>query len=177
MNCRLVMVTQNFKQNITDFLFELGDGENGYMGSHFAKGQLSIDEQLMQYVNMSKGIGLEDWQIPMTTYWLLDDNDTIIGMSRLRHTLTDMLLVSGGHIGYYISPKLRKMGLGKEILRLTLIEASKMNIKKALLTIDSGNISSLKIVESNNGILEDERKDDEGNQYRRYWISLDNIKL
>jgi predicted acetyltransferase len=108
----------------------------------------------------------------MTTFWLLDDSKEIVGVSRLRHRLTASLLEDGGHIGYYIRPAYRGRGHGHELLALTLVEARKLGIQRALLTISSTNTPSIRIAERAGGVLEDERVDAEGVPYRRYWIDL-----
>jgi predicted acetyltransferase len=108
----------------------------------------------------------------MTTHWLLDDAGVVAGVSRLRHRLTPELLNDGGNIGYYIRPAYRGKGHGKTILALTLIEARKLGLERVLLTVRIGNQPSIRVIETNNGILEDERTDPEGFPYRRYWIDL-----
>jgi predicted acetyltransferase len=123
-------------------------------------------------MDMSDGINLKPGWVPMTTHWLLDDAGEVVGVGRLRHRLTPALLEDGGHIGYYVRPTHRGKGYGTEILRLLLVEARKLGIDRALLTVHSDNGASIRVIERNGGVLEDERTDPEGVPYRRYWIAL-----
>ena len=62
----------------------------------------SFQEYLTEMEKSEKGVELKDNFVPQTTYWLVKDGTTIIGESRLRHTLTPDLRLEGGHIGYAI---------------------------------------------------------------------------
>ena len=91
-------------------------------------------------IDRSAGIGLPPGWTPFTTYWLLDDDGAIVGMSRLRHALNDGLLYHGGHIGYYVRPSARGKRYGTSILELTLAEGRKRGIERFLLTVNSDNV-------------------------------------
>jgi predicted acetyltransferase len=39
-----------------------------------------------------------------------------------------------------------------------------------LITTNSDNAPSIRVIETNGGVMEDERIDDTGKPYRRYWI-------
>lgn len=108
-----------------------------------------------------------------TFYWLVE-GDEWLGVTSVRHELTDELRRIGGHIGYVINPDRRREGFGKLILRLVLPKARELGLKRVLLTCDSTNVGSIKIIEGNGGVLEDEI-DVEGEPVskRRYWIDLE----
>jgi predicted acetyltransferase len=92
-------------------------------------------------------------------------------MSRLRHELNDVLLYHGGHIGYYVRAAVRGRGYGTVLLALTLAKGRTLGIERFLLTVDSDNAPSIRVIEGNGGLLEDERVDREtGRRFRRYWI-------
>lgn len=57
------------------------------------------------------------------------------------------------------------------MLRLALLEAQKIGLKKALITCDDDNIASAKVIENNGGVFERFSEKD-GKQIRRYWVSL-----
>ncbi|MBU2103872.1 GNAT family N-acetyltransferase [Patescibacteria group bacterium] len=110
--------------------------------------------------------------VPMTFFWLVNNNE-YIGRVSVRHELNENLLRAGGHIGYDIRPSKRRLGYGKRILELALIEAKKLGIHKVLVTCDSTNIASRKIIESNGGVFENEMSLEEGLPNKlRFWISL-----
>ena len=171
-NFKLILPSLEIKTELSEFLRDLNDGENGYGGSDFAKGILSIEEQIQVYQNQHLGNNLNEGKVPQTTFLLVNSNSEIIGMSRLRHKLNEKILIKGGHIGYFIRKKFRNQSFGTLIFNLTLQEASKLKIPKVLITVNSDNLKSISVIEKNNGILEDERIDENGIKYKRYWIDL-----
>src|ERR1700741_2474294 len=60
--------------------------------------------------NCKKGIGLPENFVPNSTFWLVDENNNILGTTDIRHRLTESLYIEGGHIGYGIRPSERKKG-------------------------------------------------------------------
>ena len=116
---------------------------------------------------------LPSYYVPSYDYFAVDD-DKFIGVIHIRIRLTDNLLKYGGHIGYGVNPKYWKMGYGKEILKLALLEyKSLIEEDKILITCDDDNIGSYKIIEANSGVLENKiENEDAGEKFltRRYWI-------
>lgn len=113
--------------------------------------------------------------VPSYDYFAVDD-DKFIGVIHIRIRLTEDLLKFGGHIGYGVNPKYRKMGYGTEMLRLAINEYKDLiEEDRLLMTCDDDNIGSYKIIEANGGILEDKVENIEGGEKfisRRYWIDL-----
>lgn len=48
--------------------------------------------------------------VPQTSYWLINENKEICGVSRLRHFLNVKLQKEGGHIGHDVPLSKRKQG-------------------------------------------------------------------
>lgn len=112
--------------------------------------------------------------VPSTELWLIDD-DLYIGTSHIRHELNPHLRRYGGHIGYEIRPSRRRQGYGKAILRLTLAWAGKLGLERALVTCDTNNVGSRKIIEANGGVFEGDGPVTIGTGVileRRYWIEI-----
>ena len=107
-------------------------------------------EWLNKNAGYSNSLGLHDWMVPQTTYWLFDD-DIPVGCGRLRHYLNDNLRKDGGHIGYAISYPYRGKGYGNEILRLLLIEAYKLGIHEVHIGANKDNERSNKVIVANGG--------------------------
>jgi predicted acetyltransferase len=128
-----------------------------------------MDLLLSRFENDSKGITPNNF-VPNTTFWLVDQGD-VVGVSNLRHVLNDSLKIEGGHIGYGIRPSRRGYGYGKDILRLTILEAKKINIKEQLITCNKDNIRSSSVIKSNGGVFESEEYiESYGGVVQRYWI-------
>lgn len=121
----------------------------------------------------SKGKSLPKSWVPWNEYWLLRSDDTLVGVSSLRHYLNEYLRNIAGHIGYQIMPSERKKGYGTEILRLTLQKAAQKKINPVLITCDEDNVGSIKIIEKNGGIFENTYfQDGMRAAKRRYWIHI-----
>jgi len=120
----------------------------------------------------SKAEKIKPGYVPTTTFWLIDDHGKILGVSRLRHYLMPHLEIEGGNIGYDVPPSERMKGYGTILLEHTLLKAKEMGIKRVLITCDSDNIGSAKIIQNNGGIYENESISTEsGKSVSRYWIS------
>ena len=106
------------------------------------------------------GRNLAPGRVPQSTFWLVRNGRTILACSRLRHTLNTFLEEFGGHIGYDVRPAERRQGYGTHILRLTLEKARDLGLKRVLVTADSPNVPSWRIIEKNGGLLYSESSDD-----------------
>src|SRR5919199_3108150 len=120
----------------------------------------------------ARGVNLPPGRVPYTTFWL-SSGHRLIGRSSIRHRLTPDLAYEGGHIGYDIRPSERRRGYGTLILRLTLEEARGLGLSRVLLTCDTGNVASARIIEKNGGQLQDQAVSQRsGELITRYWIEL-----
>ena len=118
-------------------------------------------------------VELKSGYVPSTTFWLAANNTKIIGESRLRHWLTTSLEYEGGHIGYVIRPSARRQGYGTCILALTLEKAKDLGLNRVLLTCDTDNIGSARIIKQNGGKLASQGiSNSSGKPISRYWINL-----
>ncbi|MBL4736077.1 MAG: GNAT family N-acetyltransferase [Flavobacteriales bacterium] len=128
---------------------------------------------IKQLENEAKGIGFKHAHVmvPHSTYWLVDEENNILGVSNLRHELNDNLRKVGGHIGYGITPSQRRKGYATLILKLSLLEAEKKGIGDVLVTCHKDNVGSAKSITNNGGILEAEFEL-EGRAMQNYWIRI-----
>lgn len=103
--------------------------------------------------------------VQCTTWWWAEGEE-YLGRIALRHTLTERLRVRGGHIGYDVRPTARRRGHATTMLREVLPLALAAGVTPAaLLTCDTDNVASRKVIETNGGKLEDEV-----DGLRRYWV-------
>lgn len=102
--------------------------------------------------------------VPSTTWWWIEGSE-YLGRIALRHRLNVRLLEVGGHIGYDVRPSARRRGHATAMLRAVLPHAHALGIDPALVTCDTDNIGSRKVIEANGGVLEDERSGK-----LRFWV-------
>lgn len=138
---------------IYEMLQEIPKDENGFINTVNGMTFEEYKEWLVRSDAMSKGIGLEDWQVPSSSYWLFADGYPV-GKGNIRHFLTDKLREEGGHIGYAIRPGERSKGYGTILLKMIIEEARKMNLEKVLITVRNKNTNSIKVALNNNGKIE-----------------------
>lgn len=152
-------------REIYDMLQEIPPGERGFYNSVHGKSYEEFQEWLQKSEGVSKGIGLEDWMVPQTTYWLYA-NGFPVGYGKVRHALTDALRLSGGHIGYAVRPSMRGQGYGKRLLQLLLERTREMGVEDILVTINEDNIASRQVALANGGRLEKVE-----NERNYYWFT------
>lgn len=117
-----------------------------------------------------QGINLPEGWVPDSTFWLVNEQDRILGAVNIRHQLSTYLLQAGGHIGYGIRPSERGKGYAATMLKLSLIEAKKLGIRKVLVVCDADNTASEKTILHNGGRRDTDFTEQDGNVIRRYWI-------
>ena len=105
-----------------------------------------------------------DGKVPETTLWWVD-GDEYLGRLSIRHELTAPLREFGGHIGYVVRPSARRKGHAAAMLAAALPITGGLGIDPALLTCDADNEGSRRVIESNGGILEDQRE-----EKLRFWV-------
>ena len=127
--------------------------ENGFENSAYTMDYGDFPAWLAKKADMARGIGLEDWMVPSSTFWLMEDG-VPVGQGNIRHRLTDALRERGGHIGYAVDGTKWGRGYGKALLGLMIQEARRMGITEELLvTVHPDNTASRKVAEANGGEL------------------------
>ncbi|WP_025688338.1 GNAT family N-acetyltransferase [Paenibacillus zanthoxyli] len=153
-------------KEIYEMAREIGAGENGFVNSLYIAGYSKFLKLLPVLRDYSAGIGLAPGQVPQTLYFLYAEGRPV-GYGKLRHWLTDSLLVTGGHIGYCIRPSARRLGYGTALLAGLLDKARDLGIPRVLLTCNEDNEGSRRVIENNRGHMAEL-----DNRYCRYWIEL-----
>lgn len=112
-------------------------------------------------------------KVPSNVYIAVRIYDNkIVGITDLRHHINHPVLgLWGGHIGYTVRPDERGKGYGKEMLRQNLLNCKKYGIEKVMVTCDSNNTASEKIILSNGGVFEKEIEVDKS-KIKRFWIEV-----
>jgi len=122
--------------------------------------------------NESTGTNLKEGRVP-ATFLIADSEGKLVGRTSIRHELNDFLFSFGGHIGYGVRPSFRRQGFATEILRQSLTYIHGLGVTEVLVTCDEDNLGSIKVIESQGGVLEN-KVEFEGILKRRYWITKDN---
>jgi len=102
--------------------------------------------------------------VPCTNLWWVE-GDTFLGRIAIRHRLNDFLREYGGHIGYDMRPSARRRGHATAMLRAALPRIASLGIDPTLITCDTTNTASRKVIEACGGAFEDER----GGKLR-FWV-------
>lgn len=103
--------------------------------------------------------------VPSTHLWFVD-GPVFLGRLSIRHRLTNWLRDYGGHIGYDVRPSARRQGYGTQMLRQALPWCAELGIDPALVTCDTTNFGSRRVIEAAGGVFENEL-----NGKYRYWIA------
>ena len=134
-------------------LQEIPKDENGFMNGAHGLTKEEFRRWLARSSEIAKGVDLEDWMVPQSTYWLYVDGRPV-GVGKVRHRLTDKLRADGGHIGYAIRPDSRGRGYGTLQLQLLMAEAGKLGIHRVLITVQNLNTPSIRTALACGGKLE-----------------------
>jgi predicted acetyltransferase len=133
------------------------------------KNEMSWPEYLEILDDESKGINLKEGRVP-ATFLIAEHDGSLIGRTSIRHELNDFLFNFGGHIGYGVRPSYRRRGFATKILSRSLSYIHGLGVTKVLVTCDEDNVGSMKVIESQGGVLEN-TVEFEGIMRRRYWIT------
>src|SRR5262249_20254218 len=131
-------------------------GEYYFSQAHRTLARANFVAYVRHLEDQARGERVPPGCVPSNTYWLVrggSASDTIVGTSSLRHHLTPALEDIGGHIGYRIRPDARRLGYGTHILALTLAKARACGLDRVLLTCDTDDIGSGRIIERHGGVL------------------------
>ena len=150
------------------------DGEGYYM-INTATARADPAGHVKRLQEMEHGSNLPEGWVPMSTRWLIDDNQgttgRVVGEARIRHALSPPLEIEGGHVGYFIHPELRGRGYGNAILALALGELARMGVERVLVTCNADNLRSRRVIERNGGAFDRYTTSPKsGKQVMRYWI-------
>lgn len=168
----LIKPTVELKEEYISFYEEWLDSKED-MVPWVIKKDPSNFEAMVQFLNDNEqGHNLPEGWVPDSTLWLINENKRILGVVNIRHRLTEILLNSGGHIGYGIRPSERRKGYATKLLSLALEKSKELGIKKALVLCNEDNTGSFKTNINNGGIPDSDFIEEDGTIIKRFWIEL-----
>ncbi|MDR7317229.1 GNAT family N-acetyltransferase [Brevibacillus nitrificans] len=127
----------------------------------------------LQYLEAEKSEEkLQPGWVANSTYWLVDEEEQVVGAVNIRHSLNEKLLNTGGHIGYGVVPSQRKKGYATRLLAQSLQKTRELGLTRVMVACDEGNIGSEKTIVKNGGVFESAFIEEDGNVVRRFWIEL-----
>ena len=168
MKIKLVLLHPDMEERIYKFI-----GESPDLPSIFTLVDNDFIKTVKTYYDHSHGIDLPDNYVPYTVFYAIDiESGNIVGQISIRHKLNTSLKFRGGHIGYYVSPKYRNMGIGTQMLSKSIEYCKYIHLDKVLVTCDEKNIGSNQIILHNHGILDSKGLDLDEIRFNRYWIDV-----
>ncbi|MGG0357131.1 GNAT family N-acetyltransferase [Bacillus anthracis] len=172
MNVSLLTPTTDLQDEYLDFYNEWKDSGEMMIPWVISKDPSNFPAMVQELLDAHNGVNLPQSWVPDSTYWLVTDNNRIVGAVNIRHSLTEHLFNAGGHIGYGIRPSERRKGYATKLLELSLEKTKKLNITRALVVCDEVNTASEKTILHNGGVRDDDFIEADGNVVRRFWIEL-----
>jgi predicted acetyltransferase len=158
-------VHRSFLAAMNEFQAEArgGPDDNTMLGREICRwgGRWDDPAEFAAYVRWLRADAAEEsprpaGHVPATTTWWADGQE-YLGRLTIRHRLTPWLLAVGGHIGYDVRPSARRRGHATAMLAAALPVAGELGIDPVLITCDEDNVGSRKVIEANDGVLEDVR--------------------
>ena len=154
---KLVQLSVEDKEEVYDMLQRIKANENEFTNGAYGLSYSDYKKWLIQQDNWAKGIDLPDGYVPQLIYWLYDEN-TPVGIGKIRMALNDRSRKIGGNIGYAVDPLHRGKGYATVLLSLLLKKAQELEVKEILLTVEKYNPSSRRVIEKNGGVLVEENE-------------------
>lgn len=166
----LIPPTVEYEESYRSYIDELGSAERYPFTLDFEFDDFPA--LVARLNNLSLGIDLPDGSEPSSTFWLVEKGE-IVGVSSLRHRMTDRLRLLGGHIGFGVRPSAQGRGVAKELLKQTLTQAAHLGMSEVLVICLEENTASARVIEANGGRLESEYSVPEyDGLLRRYTIPI-----
>ncbi len=139
-------------EDIWRMMQEIGPGVNGFQNNGYNISLENFPDWLLSQIKISNSINVPNGKVLQYVYWLYQ-GPVPIGYGKLRPVLSEKLFENGGNIGFCLHPSFRNRGLGYVFLKLLIEKARDKGLDMVLVTVNSDNTASRKVVEKNGGLL------------------------
>ena len=129
------------------------NGENIINGSELFDKTDTYEEWLQAVTENASWETVSPNWVVTDTFFAVDEQEEIVGMIDLRHTLNDFL-INLGNCGYSVRPSMRNKGYATEMLRQILEVAKKAGMDELYLSVERNNTPSIKTITKNGGVYE-----------------------
>lgn len=154
MKLTLVRPTLELKEQALEYRQEHFDNNERIINGSELLDQMESYEAWLASVsdNTSPDTVNPNWVVT-DTFFAIDDNEKIIGIIDLRHTLNEFLK-DFGNCGYSVRPSERRKGYATEMLRQILMIARQAGLSELQLSVERENEPSVKTIVKNGGKYE-----------------------
>ncbi len=151
---KLVRPTRELRDKAIDFKQEFfSHDEKTINGSELLDQIDDYDEWLRSVTANTSPETVDPNWVVTDTFFALDENERIVGVIDLRHTLNDFLK-DFGNSGYSVRPSERRKGYATEMLHRVLIVARENGLNELHLSVERTNEPSIKTIKKNGGVYE-----------------------
>jgi predicted acetyltransferase len=175
-NVRLEKPTAELKKEYLEFHNEWKESGEKMVPWVIQRDPSDFNKMIQSLLDEEKGESLPEGWVSDSTYWLVGENNRVLGVVNIRHRLTENLSNAGGHIGYGIRPSERRKGYATKLLSLSLEKAKELGINETLVVCDKWNEASKRTILNNGGIPDRDFIEEDGNVILRFWIKSEGIR-
>jgi predicted acetyltransferase len=167
---RAVVPSSDYRESFLVALKSYRAANEGVYVALYSPAAADFDAYLRSMAAEEAGRDLPEGYVPCSHRWLVTPKREVVGVVRVRHRLSWMNELVGGHVGYDVPPHFRRLGYGRLCLSHGLDRAHEVGISDVLVTCSPENVASRKIIIEQGGIFEREVATDKEGPKLRFWI-------